>query len=265
MSNRIKRKQPTLATFSFTKNVNHRGEEIANQMPLEAVETLFECENCEKSFKSPKGLAIHAKVIHSIIPNEDRKTSEPPVMQSDEELISLSAKDVVENLVNKVVSAGAKSEGARKVAGKKHHQYSAALKTEAINAYDNGANQECIAESFAVTQSRISRWLKKWKTILEDAASSHQKLYLKGGRSIKCLKLYEALFSEFLAARSREHNVNFSWLWSRARKLKLDIDPKVELKHHVIGCFLQKKELRMRSKQRKKRKHKKQREPSLKK
>ena len=113
-----------------------------------------------------------------------------------------------------------------------------------------------------MTQSRISRWLKKWKTILEDAASSHQKLYLKGERSIKYLELYEALFNEFLAARSREYNVNFSWLWSRARKLKLDIDPKVEAKHHVIGCFLQKKELRMRSKQRKKRK---QREPSLKK
>ena len=50
MSKRIKRKQPTLAAFGFIKKVNHRGEEIAIQMPLEAVETLFECENCEKSF-----------------------------------------------------------------------------------------------------------------------------------------------------------------------------------------------------------------------
>ena len=39
-------------------------------------------------------------------------------MQSDEELISLPVKDVVENLVNKVVSARAKSEGASKVASK---------------------------------------------------------------------------------------------------------------------------------------------------
>ena len=51
--------------------------------------------------------------MHSIISKEDRKTSEPPVMQSDEELISLSVKDVVENLVNKVVSARAKSEGGK--------------------------------------------------------------------------------------------------------------------------------------------------------
>ena len=48
MSKRIKRKQPTLAAFGFTKKVKHRGEEIAIQMPLAAVETLFKCENCEK-------------------------------------------------------------------------------------------------------------------------------------------------------------------------------------------------------------------------
>ena len=66
--------------------------------------------------------------MHSIIPKEDRKALEPQVMQSDEELISLLAKGVVENLVNKVVSARAKSEGASKVARKKRHQYSAAFK-----------------------------------------------------------------------------------------------------------------------------------------
>ena len=48
--------------------------------------------------------------MHIIIPKEDRKTSEPPVMQSDEELISLSVKDVVKNLANKVVSAKVKGQ-----------------------------------------------------------------------------------------------------------------------------------------------------------
>ena len=36
------------------KKVKHRDEEIAIQMQLEAVATLFECENCEKFFKSPQ-------------------------------------------------------------------------------------------------------------------------------------------------------------------------------------------------------------------
>ena len=153
MSKRIKRKQPALAAFGFTKKVKCGGEEIAFQMPLEAVETFFECENCEKPFKSLQGLAFYANVMHSIIPKEDRKTSEPPGMQSDAYLISLSVKDVAETWVNKVVSTRAKSEGASKVAGKKRSQYSAALKAEAVNAHDNRANQQNIAESFGVTQS----------------------------------------------------------------------------------------------------------------
>ena len=56
MSKRIKRKQPALAAFGFTKKFKRRGEEIAFQMPLEAVETFFECENCEKPFKAYKDL-----------------------------------------------------------------------------------------------------------------------------------------------------------------------------------------------------------------
>ena len=42
MLKRIKRKQPALAAFGFTKKIKHRGEEIAIHMLLEAVETLFE-------------------------------------------------------------------------------------------------------------------------------------------------------------------------------------------------------------------------------
>ena len=131
-------------------------------MPLEAVETFFECENCEKPFKSLQGLAFYAKVMHSIIPKEDRKTSEPPGMQSDAYLISLSVKDVAETRV-KVVSTRAKSDGASKVAGKKRSQYSAALKAEAVNAHDNRANQQNIAESFGMTQSQISNGSKYGK------------------------------------------------------------------------------------------------------
>ena len=75
-------------------------------------------------------------------------------MQSAEELISLLVKDVVENLVNKVASTRAKSEGASKVA---------ALKGKAINAYDNRANQESILESFGETQSQLSDGSKSRK------------------------------------------------------------------------------------------------------
>ena len=68
------------------------------------------------------------------------------------------------------------------------------------------------------------RWLKKQKTILQDAASSHRKLYLKGRHSTKCLELYKVLFKNFLAARSRGHRVQpESSNWTLIWKLKLNI------------------------------------------
>ena len=57
----------------------------------------------------------------------------------------------------------------------------------------------------------------------------------------------------------KEHIVNFSWIWSKARELQLDIDPKEEVKH--VPLFT-KKEFRMRSKQTNKKKHKKDMGPS---
>ena len=100
---------------------------------------------------------------------------------------------------------------------------------------------------------------------MEDATNSHRKLFKKGRKATKYLQLYDSLFKEFLLARSKGHIVNFGWLWSKARKLQAEIDPNVEVKHHVIVRFLQFKQLRMRAKQHNKRKHKKEHEPLLKK
>ena len=86
------------------------------------------------------------------------------------------------------------------------------------------ANQESISESFGETQSQLSGWLKKRKTILQDAASSHRKLYLKGTQSTKYLELYKALFKKFLAARSRGHRLQpESSNWTLTWKSKLNI------------------------------------------
>ena len=71
-----KEKAANTGSIGFTKKVKHRGEEMAIQLLLEAVETLAECEHCEKTFKSQQILAFHVKVMHSIS-KEDCKTPEP--------------------------------------------------------------------------------------------------------------------------------------------------------------------------------------------
>lgn len=171
----IKRKQPTLAAFNFTMKVKHNGEMVDVRMPLETTETLIKCEICDKTFKSQQGLGNHSKSMHGVLlSKENIYPSQPKKLKlGDSEMVSLAVKDVVDSIVNKVASSLSKSEGVLKIAGKKRHQYSAAFKSEAINAYENGANQETIAESFGVTQSQISRWIKQRKTIQKKPFKNH--------------------------------------------------------------------------------------------
>ena len=211
MSKKLKRKQPTLAAFGFTKKVVHRGEEVAVNMPLETIEVLIRCDHCEKLFKSEQGLSFHKKVMHGSS-NNSSVTISQPTKPNDDELLSLAVEDVVNKVVNKVVSTEAKRDGAAKMAGKKRHQYPATFKAEAISTCENGVVQETVAEWFGITQSQVSRWLKNKASIMEDATNSHRKLFKKGRKATKYLQLYDSLFKEFLLARSKGHIVNFGCL-----------------------------------------------------
>ena len=84
MSKKLKRKQPTLAAFGFTKKVVHRGEEVAVNMPLETIEVLIRCDHCEKLFKSEQGLSFHKKVMHGSSNNSSVTISQPTKPNDDE-------------------------------------------------------------------------------------------------------------------------------------------------------------------------------------
>ena len=100
---------------------------------------------------------------------------------------------------------------------------------------------------------------------MKDAASAHQKLFKKGRKSTKHVELYERLWKTFKDARTRGISVNFHWLWSKARVIQSELDEKQPIKKHVIVRFLQKYQIRMRAKQRNKKKSKSQKVPELKK
>ena len=118
----------------------------------------------------------------------------------------------MDRLTDRLVANIAKTTGAKKIAGKKQHQYTASFKASAINEYENGVSQEEVAKKVRVTQSQVSTWIKNKENIMQDAASAHRKLFRKGRRATKYINLYEKFFKEFLKARSKGHVMNFAWL-----------------------------------------------------
>ena len=143
-------------------------------------------------------------------------------------------------------------------ASKKRHAHTATFKAMVINAFEESENvcQDDIAEQFRINQSMVSRWLKDRHTIMKDAASVHRKLFKKGRKSTKYVELYERLWKTFKDARTRGIPVNFHWLWSKACAIQSGLDEKQPIKKHVIVRFLQKYQIRMRTKQRNKKKSK---------
>ena len=80
--------------------------------------------------------------------------------------------------------------------GQKWHQYITVFEAGVINDYNKRDCQETIAEKYCVDQSQILRWIKNRTTIMQDAASSHRKLYRKDRKAIKYIHLYEMLCKE---------------------------------------------------------------------
>ena len=93
--------------------------------------------------------------------------------------------------------------------GQKWHQYITVLEAGVINDNNNRDCQETIAEKYCVDQSQISRWINNRITIMQDAASSHRKLYRKDRKAIKYIHLYEMLCKELQAARVKGHFESF--------------------------------------------------------
>ena len=92
---------------------------------------------------------------------------------------------------------------------------------------------------------------------MKDAADKHRKLFKEGRKPQKYRELYPKLWERFLSARSRGHKVNFHWLWTKARVLYKEMTGSDEsIKGHVIVRFLHDHKIKMRARQRNKKKPK---------
>ena len=253
-SNFDKKKQLTLGAFGFKKTVIHRGQSSDIKLPKFAKieERNVNCPHCDKKFVNNQGLSVHLKCIHgndlqkSEKNNDSIFTAKKPKVTDH---LVKEVKNVVNDLVNKVVSKEAMARGGRERAGKKRVQYTA----EVINALDEeDATQESVATRFNIDQSQVSRYVKNKSQVMKDAADSYRKNLKKGRKCRKYVRLYPALWDKFKKARSRGHRVDFHWMWSKGRTLyrKQQDDETFTIGAHVVVRFLHEYKIRMRTKQR---------------
>lgn len=248
------KKQKTLGHFGFTKTVKHRGIMTKVEIPDEPMESrkTLTCEHCGKNLKNQQGLSTHllthgVKASKSIPP----RTSATLTEELEQDII----KDVVENLV-KQVECKVKKNNTGKF---KRKSYSSSQKADIIHELLlTESSQVEIGEKYGISQSLLSRWLKKKENIFLDAADSHKKLYRKRRPTTKYIALHQKLWQAFTKARSMGHRVNFHWLKSRATTIQRELtnNKDAEIGKHVITSFLRRRNIRMRTKQRSKKKSK---------
>ena len=102
----------------------------------------------------------------------------------------------------------------------RRRKYTAIMKSNVINEYENGATQEQLEERYSINRSLVSKWSsEKERMKIKKAATSEYKNHTKIRPSVKYKELYKAMLEVFQKARNRGHHVNFGWLWSKGRAI----------------------------------------------
>lgn len=272
-------KQKSLGAYGFTKTVVHRGVPINVSIPeyVDPDVSNIPCNHCSMSFKTNQALALHTKCKHPLAdaepPVKKRNTvnqtlpSPPKEKHSVDSVIEAESKTVLNVVIKRVVGIVGKSEGAKQLKGKKRHKYTAQFKADAINACeDPNESQLTVAEKFGVSQSQISRWWTDRHGIRKDASDKLRKLHTKGRKVRKHIELYSKLWELFKKARANGKRVSFHWLWTKARVIGKESTGTCDsIKAHVVVRFLKMYNIRIRAKQRNKKKAKEDMVDSLKK
>ena len=159
----------------------------------------------------------------------------------------------VEEVGSVPASASSEKQKSKRRGKDRRNKYTAIMKSNVIDEYENGATQDQLEEKYNINRSLVSKWSsEKERAKIKKAATSEYKNHTKIRPSIKYKELHKAMLLVFQQARNRGHHVNFGWLWSKGRKLYREQcnDPNAIIKKHVVVNFLKRYNIRMRAKQR---------------
>ena len=130
-------------------------------------------------------------------------------------------------------------------------------KAKVINELDAGDSPSDVTEKYKISKSMVSNWLKNKINIMKAAANEH-KIHLKIRPARKYLDEYKELLTVFKNARTWGHQVDFDWLWCKARKIyreQINI-PDAIIRKHMIVNFINSHDLKLRARQRNRRRSK---------
>ena len=214
---------------------------------VDEVKETVNCSHCTVKFKTKQALAVHATCKHPSFEPAGKKVRiiKESFTTSSEKSISIDSivrsevQDVLNGVVGKVVGIVGKSEGAKQLKGKECRGYTAQFKAGVIYAYDSpNESQLTVAESFRVSQSQVSRWMKDHINIYRDTYDKLRKLHKKARKLRKYAELYPKLWEVFKTARANRKRVSFHWLWTKARVLHKESTGSDEcIKAHFVVCF----------------------------
>ena len=186
------------------------------------------CPHCDRKFVNQDGLSVHLNCVH---PSPDfaldysQRLLEEPAIESVVRGVLKRTIDIVMREVEKsdveIVSVKPTEDVSKKVSrrGQNHNKrrsYSAAWKLEVIQESESGQNNDEIVQEYGINRTLVIKWVKD-KIKITSCAESEIKKHLKIRPARKYKELYAELLKLFKEARKKGHQIDFNWIWSKAR------------------------------------------------
>ena len=171
--NKDNKKQTSLFN-TFSRYVQHRGKKIKVDMPKYVeVPPAVSCPVCKKGFKTPQGFGVHKLTCKPVESHGDGAST--PSCSSTITTSATSSPEAddtqveVKNTLNyilcrveeRVQFQTVKKGKSQNKGATRREQHSAVFKSTVIHKVQPGTTQEFVADEFSISQSLVSKWLKK--------------------------------------------------------------------------------------------------------
>ena len=179
------KRQLTLAHWTgFKKQVSHNGKLVDVSVPTTVEESytkLHVCDFCDKRFEAKKGLTSHMYMCASKSQSSTQKTLDESIATNKMNNVTHDPKNSdIEEVESVPASASSKNQRSKRRGKDRRNKYTAIMKSNVIDEYENGATQDQLEEKYNINRSLVSKWSsEKERAKIRKAATSEYKNHTK--------------------------------------------------------------------------------------